>query len=335
MTKATGLGRLPELLEQHASVKSVSKAYEKAGLPLEIIEFPDTRIPFQAMRDLFEIAARAAGDRCFGLSVGMDMTHTGFGLWMKYCAQAPTLADGLARSANCTTFQQSGGKVVVVPTAPVSFWRYIAPGGAATRPIQHCDHLIGPMLRFVQSFLGVDWRPEWVEVDYPRDRLSHQLEAQLPYPIRYGAPGMGLAIRHSDLSRRSKASPKARQTITFADVHAYEATGPSKEPLKSVFDAITLRLLDGQTDIEGAASGMRVGVQNLQRALRREGVDYRDLVNRAKRNRAMALLTDTDLPVIDIAFSLGYSDHANFSRAFKRMMGVAPTTFRAAQLCAR
>ncbi len=99
-----------------------------------------------------------------------------------------------------------------------------------------------------------------------------------------------------------------------------------------MFNTITLRLLEGHTDIEGTAHQLGIGVQRLQRDLRREGVDYRDLLNRAKRARAQELLSDTDMTVIDIALSLGYSDHGNFSRAFRKMTGLAPSCFRATNL---
>jgi AraC-like DNA-binding protein len=61
-------------------------------------------------------------------------------------------------------------------------------------------------------------------------------------------------------------------------------------------------------------------------------VDYRNLLSLRKRHRAQALLSETILPVIDIAFSHGYPDHANFFRAFKRVVDVTPSKFRAARM---
>lgn len=332
MTKATGFGNLPDMLEQFAGSHAVSRAFHQTGLPMEIIEFPDTSIPVEAMRDLFDTSARAAGDRCFGLNVGQQMTHVSYGLWMRYCAQAETLISGLRRAKKCVPIHQTGCAFVLEATKPVSFWRYVAPGGLKSRPIQHCDHLIGPMIRFVQSYLGAGWLPEWIELNYPRDVQAAQLEARLPFPIRFGAPTLALAIRPGDLARRAVAATHSDQDITYADVRACEATGgQDREPLISVFHAITLRLLDSRTGIDGAACSLGVGVQGLQRTLRREGVNYRDLLNRAKCQRAQELLADTSLTIIDIALSLGYSDHANFSRAFKRMLGTTPIEYRTAR----
>jgi len=332
MTKATGLGNMPDLLEQWAGSQSVARTFGQAGLPMEVIEFSETWIPVDTMRNLLEISARAAGDRCFGLYVGKDMTHKTFGMWMKYSGQAATLKDGLSRASRSSKFQQSGGKIVFTPGARVSFWRYIPPPMQTSSQVQHCDHLIWPTIQFIQSYLGPGWLPEWVDVTYPRDPGAHLLEARLPFPVRFGAPYLSLAIRNQDLLPQTLRPSDAGQRITFDAVRASEATGPTKEPLGTVFNTITLRLLEGQTDIDGAACQLGIGVQRLQRNLRREGVDYRDLLNRAKRVRAQELLSDTDMTVIDIALSLGYSDHGNFSRAFRKMTGIAPSGFRATHL---
>ena len=89
------------------------------------------------------------------------------------------------------------------------------------------------------------------------------------------------------------------------------------------------RLLEGETDIDGAAALCGIGVQSLQRRLRRAGLSYREVLARARRRRAEVLLRDTAMPIAEIAYALGYEDHANFTHAFKRWTGRAPSAFRA------
>jgi len=71
-----------------------------------------------------------------------------------------------------------------------------------------------------------------------------------------------------------------------------------------------------------------VGVQKLQRCLRQEGLTYRDLLALVRSVRAKALLRETELSITEVAFVLGYSDHANFTRAFNRWAGCSPADFR-------
>lgn len=50
---------------------------------------------------------------------------------------------------------------------------------------------------------------------------------------------------------------------------------------------------------------------------------------------AAGRLRDTDAKVLDIALDVGYESEAAFSRAFKRLVGVAPGTWRRAHRTGR
>ena len=54
------------------------------------------------------------------------------------------------------------------------------------------------------------------------------------------------------------------------------------------------------------------------------------LLRVARLRRARELLVTTDTPVAQIAHEVGFLGRSNFSRAFRKMYSVDPTTFRAA-----
>lgn len=66
----------------------------------------------------------------------------------------------------------------------------------------------------------------------------------------------------------------------------------------------------------------------MYRQLERAEVTYGDLVDRVRKDRATFLLRHSELPIETIAFRLGFSETASFSRAFKRWAGLSPTSFR-------
>ena len=80
--------------------------------------------------------------------------------------------------------------------------------------------------------------------------------------------------------------------------------------------------------IEVAAEAAGLSVRTLQRRLALEGLNYSELVEQARFQIATQLLEDADVKVTDVAFDLGYSDVAHFSRAFHRWAGVSPRAYR-------
>jgi AraC-like DNA-binding protein len=66
----------------------------------------------------------------------------------------------------------------------------------------------------------------------------------------------------------------------------------------------------------------------LRRRLADEGYSFQEAKNLARRKRAQYLLSQTRMPLSEIAFELGYSELSAFSRAFRGWVGVTPQNYR-------
>jgi len=51
-------------------------------------------------------------------------------------------------------------------------------------------------------------------------------------------------------------------------------------------------------------------------------------LQRRRIERAMALLRDTDQPVTEVAFAVGFGSLGTFSRTFRDIVGVSPSSYR-------
>ena len=71
-----------------------------------------------------------------------------------------------------------------------------------------------------------------------------------------------------------------------------------------------------------------MSVRTLQRRLAAAGVSHEVLVAQTRFATAAAVLEQTNAKILDLALDLGYSDHANFTRAFRRWAGCSPQEYR-------
>lgn len=94
----------------------------------------------------------------------------------------------------------------------------------------------------------------------------------------------------------------------------------------------TLMARIGREPIDQDAVACHLGVsrRTLRRQLDGEGTSFHELTEVCRRNVGHALLVRSDLPMIEIAMRLGYSDHTAFSRAFSRWFGASPRELRKA-----
>lgn len=329
MSRATGLGSLPELLEERASTRALHRAFDAEDIPLSVIENRKIPIPVSSMVGIFDRAAAAVGDRMFGLDVGQAMAPVRFGLWMEYSTSASTLGQALKRAIKTARFHQSGGTMTLECVGAYTVWRHVLPD-LADESGQYSDHIIGAMIRFLSAYLGSDWSPSWVELKYQQDLSAGELERRLEALILFGRASNGVAFPSTCLQsvRRQHPSQVKPRALTLLDVEASDVIASNPEPIQSILAIVSLRLLDGLSDIDGAARKAGLGVQTLQRTLRQQGLTYRQVLELAVSARSKSLLRDTKLSVTQIALDLGYADHANFTRAFGRWTGCSPREFR-------
>jgi AraC-like DNA-binding protein len=85
---------------------------------------------------------------------------------------------------------------------------------------------------------------------------------------------------------------------------------------------------NGYPSIEQTARVLGTSVRTLQRHLAAAGCTHEAVVGRARFAAAASLLEETDTKILDIALDLGYSDHAHFTRAFRRWAGCSPQEYR-------
>jgi AraC-like DNA-binding protein len=80
--------------------------------------------------------------------------------------------------------------------------------------------------------------------------------------------------------------------------------------------------------LDDLARRINISTRTIDRYLKKENLQFRDLSQQVRFERARELLAEPGATVAQVALSLGFSDAANFSRAFRRVMGVSPSAYQ-------
>ncbi|MGA9574514.1 MAG: helix-turn-helix domain-containing protein [Lysobacterales bacterium] len=178
------------------------------------------------------------------------------------------------------------------------------------------------MIQLVQLASGQAWVPPEVRVsEVNAGRLSRSKEFER------------VRIRHSDtftclvLPIDMLALP---MTALVRPV-GLQLPGPLADNfLDSLSAVIGTYLQDGNLNIHLAAEMAGLSKRTFQRRLGDLQFDYNTLIDQVRLKQALSLLIKPDVTVTEIAFDLGYSEPAHFTRAFRRWTALSPREYPSA-----
>jgi AraC-like DNA-binding protein len=84
----------------------------------------------------------------------------------------------------------------------------------------------------------------------------------------------------------------------------------------------------GFRSLDEVARRLHLSTRTLKRRLAIQGTSFSGVLDEVRQQRALLLLEDRRLALAEVADRLGYSDAANFTRAFRRWTGQTPAAFR-------
>ncbi len=146
--------------------------------------------------------------------------------------------------------------------------------------------------------------------------------------VRFGQPLHQLLFDRDVLDLPlAMADPAAQRLAQEQCERALEALGAGARLSVRVRQRLP-REGGGFHTLDEVAAQLATSPRTLKRKLALEGHAFSSLVDEERRERALLLLRAPELSLDDVAERLGYSDLANFSRAFRRWTGRTPGAFR-------
>ena len=102
----------------------------------------------------------------------------------------------------------------------------------------------------------------------------------------------------------------------------------SSQELTKEISTILGSAQQGLPSLDEVAAHFFMSPSSLQRRLREKNTSFKQLKTDTLYEKARNMLADKDIPIENIATSLGFSDTSNFSKAFKGWSGLTPGRYR-------
>jgi len=317
---------VPDVLEELGVAPR--NAFARAAIAPRLFRDPESRIPFGALAHLMTICADMTGCDHFGLLVGERFRLQALGEIGHLMRNSATVGEALRALLLHLHLHDRGAVPVLLEVAPSSvLLGYSAYGQDATSMAQIYDAAIAIGFRALQELCGLTWSPTCVQFSHARPTDTATFRRVFRTRLRFDAEACGVVLKTSWLEQSiAGTDPALRRVLSRTIARSKEhAAMPFAEQVECALPGF---VLNGATSAEDVARFFGIHQRTLRKRLRQDGTNLQKLVDRTRFGLARQLLLDTELPVMEIAAALHYSDPNVFSRAFRNWAGASPRQWR-------
>lgn len=295
----------------------------EAHLSRDVVGRPRSLFPLHQGLRFVDAAVRKEGIKDLGLIVGRRTRIGDLAPLGRLLSPAMSLSEAIALLVAVIGLFNSALELSLFCCAERAFFGHRLALAAEADPSLFILML---MIDVVRLAAGPRWRPEAIHVPAVQEKWRRAHEAAIEIPCLGGTDRWTIVFDRSLLNDRLRyctLNPNATEAVD-----ALRRSAPARDFAGSLRQVIGTLLPSGSPSLAAAADAAGVSVRTLQRRLNDAGLTYSRLLEEARHQAALHLLGDRTVKIVDVALELGYSDPANFTRAFRRWTGTSPRSAR-------
>lgn len=298
---------------------------EQAGLAHPLLDDSDTMVPLNAVARFLNAAAVACDDPCLGLHWGEELPKGATGVVGYLIMNARSVRTALAAIARYHELQLSPIEVQFTEADDVGRLEWRFPSTFTEPRVQFSSFAMAATINRLRFHAGALWCPMSVELDHRALACTEDVLRVFGPGIHYDRPANAILIRGAVLDRGSNAVDHKLFLILrdlaerlLAEQHA------RRDIVHKTENAIINVLQRGDVSLDDVANDLEMTTRTLQHNLSDAETNFENVLHETRRRLAETYLRDTDLPLTEIAFLLGFSELSSFTRAANRWFGVPP-----------
>ncbi|MBM7059610.1 AraC family transcriptional regulator [Pseudomonas sp. UL073] len=329
---AAFISHILDVAERHGC--NAAQLLAEIGLDAEQLSDPIRRIPMQRMRELLAAACRASGIAHFGLLVGAAVRPGSYGGLGYVTMTSPTIRDSMSMIRRF-------GKIVF--DSPSSRTFITVADGLVTLEdrritdlepycISQVELVLAGWTAYGRWLAGFDGPLVEVWMMHADPGTAEACERFFGCPVHFNQPTNAVRFAESILDLPIQgADLRAHKSMLL---EAEQQLGHSYAPFSTigrVRSFLIEQLPEGEVSLEAVASKLAMSTRTLQRKLAAEGESFSTVLDAVRMELADYYLRSTDLSIMNIALTLGFSHSSAFSHAFRQLRSVSPADYRKAE----
>lgn len=300
---------------------------EQAGLSPRALRRPSERVPQAVVTNLWKLAVEATGDPAFGLHVPRYSTVSTFGAFAYAVFASSTLESAFLRLVRYQRVISNAVELHLEPSEH-QFAFAIDVLSVDGPPFEAIDAFFALLTRLARGLTGnaLNIEPKRVCFIRPEPKQSDFYHRMFRAPVEFGARRNLLVYARPDFELPLPDANAAVASLNDDIVTRQLALLDQSDMVSRVYAAVVEALADGPTE-QLVARRLGMSTSSLQAALARRGTTYKSVLNEARDSLARTYLQSQRYSAKEVAFLLGFSDAASFTRAFRRWTGESPRDF--------
>jgi len=277
---------------------------------------------------MLEDGSYASGDIAFGIRVALTYQLENLPLLRSVLYHAPTPAVALKHLVEYFSAIQSYGVLRLSIESDLISLEYQYRDGLVAERRHIAEMMLVLIVRMLEECVPGCWSLKAFRFVHLRGREAREIQALLRAPAMFGSK-LNAVVFSSDRLNKRRVGVDSRDTTYYQEQLSKLRHG---ERLRHFLPNLAFEIHYGialrESSMEHVAHRIGVSRASLFRKLAGIGIQFGELVMHIRMAMACYYLEKSQIPLHEIAYIVGYSEHSAFTRAFTYALQMSPSEFR-------
>jgi AraC-like DNA-binding protein len=301
------------------------------NLTVDEVHSPKSRISLTELMAACKNAIRLSNDPHLPYRIGTSIHISAYGMYGFAILCCPDFRKAMAFAQLYHALAAPLATIEFTEQQESASWLIEPNARAVTDPQVYrfiTEMQIGIHISLMRDVMGPAFTPEQINLAYPQAHDFGLPADQIGCPVSFASRTNQITFKSSWLDRAANLGNRTTYPAVVALCDDLLTDLKSRIGVAGEIRALLLQDIANAPSLAAIAKLLEISDRSLRRQLREQGISFRGLRDELRMQIALKYLRTTELANEDIALALGFSDAANFRRAFRRWTGKSPSEIR-------